>query len=872
MNRDMKSWTRTREGRGRAPGNETRRPKRDNRAAATILAMSLRSAAALFDGPGEMRARYRAVDWAATPLGPVERWPEALRTIVRTALESPFPINLWCGPALTLIYNDGYRRVLGVKHPAALARPGAEVWSEIWDELAPMFAGIAAGGSPAYAEDAMFVMDRAADEASKRAWFTYSISAVRDDTGAVVAFFNVATETTPRVEAGQRLTATLASISDAFFTLDRAWCFTYVNDRAEQVLFRSRDELLGRNIWVEFGPAVGSTFERMYRQALDTGEAVTFEEFYAPLQTWFEVRAYPGPDGLGVYFQDVTARHLADAALAESERRFRTVQDASPDASLLLRAVRDPEGAIVDFTIVYANAAVQRTLLGHAAENEAEPLIGRTLREAFPDSVEAGRFDVYSRVVETGAPWLQDVEYVRGTVRHGLRVTAIRVDDGVHLSAADLTERLRADAERTRLLAAAEAAARRADRLRGLAVALADAVTEEEVGARVMRDGIRASGAYAGAIAVPTADGAAAEVLASSGYEADVNVEVGHRWPLDAASPLTDAIRTGTPVFIESPAAWTARYPVEGSGPARAHRTAAWVALPLVTEGNVRGAILWAFDAPRVFDAVEREVLTALAAQCAQALERARLYTAAAEARRSAEVANKAKSEFLATMSHELRTPLNAISGYVQLMEMGLHGPITPDQRVALARVQRSQRHLLGLINAVLNFAKLEAGRVEYQMTHIVLADVVADVVPLLEPQMATKRLGVEIAVPPTLVVHVDGDKLAQVLLNLLSNAAKFTPDRGQVAITAHADGGEAVCLQVRDTGIGIARDRLASVFEPFVQIATGATAYTRTAEGTGLGLAISRELARGMGGDLWVESVVGEGSTFTVRMQGGGG
>ncbi|HEY0779312.1 MAG TPA: ATP-binding protein [Gemmatirosa sp.] len=841
--------------------------------------MSLLTADILFDGPGEMRARCRDVDWAATPLGPVAQWPAALRTVVRTALESPFPTSVWCGAALTLVYNDAYRSVLGVKHPRALGRPGAEVWAEVWDELGPDFAAVAAGGPPVQADDAPFVIERAEGEPGQPAWFTYGLTAVRDDTGAAVAVLNVAVETTARVEASRRLAATLGSISDAFFTLDRAWCFTYVNDRAEQVLFRRREELLGRNVWEEFAPAVGSAFEVMYRRAIATDEAVTFEAFYPPLQTWFEVRAYPGPEGLAVYFQDVTRRHDADAALAESERRFRTVQDASPDASLLLRAVQDASGAVVDFTIVYANAAVQRILLGRDAD-APEPLVGRTVCDVFPESVAAGRLDVYRRVAETGEPWLQDVQYTRGAVEHGLRVTAIRVDDGVHVSAADLTERLRAEAERARLLAAAEAAAERAERLRALAVALADAVTEREVGERVMHEGVAAFGAYAGVVGVPMPGGTSVEITHSLGYPPGNKMALGERWPLTHLSPLTEAIRTGAPVFLSSRDAWRARYAAEhASGravdgltpdvglPPAGSRSAAWAVLPLITEGRVQGAVLWAFTEPRAFDPAEREVLAALAAQCAQALERARLYAAEAAARRIAEEANRAKSDFLATMSHELRTPLNAIQGYVQLLEMELHGPVTPAQRTALARVQQSQRHLLGLIDAVLNFAKLEAGRVEYQITDVSVADAVADVTPLIEPQLAARHLACEIAVPAALAARADRDKLAQILLNLLSNAAKFTPEDGRVAIVAAADGPGAVRLDVRDTGIGIPPERLASVFEPFVQIAAGASPYTRTSQGTGLGLAISRELARGMGGDLSAESTPGMGSTFTLRL-----
>ncbi len=856
-----------------APGNEARRPP----SRYDSPTMSLLSADTIFDGPDEMRALCRAVDWAATPLGPVAGWPDALRTVVRTALESPFPMCLWCGPALTLVYNDGYRRVLGSKHPAALGRPGAAVWPEIWDAIGPTFAAIADGGAAAYADDAPFAVVRGADATgaaatSEPAWFTYSISAVRDDVdGSIVAFLNVVTETTERVRTERQLAATLGSISDAFFALDRAWRFTYVNDRAEQVLFRGREELLGRNVWEEFAPAVGSTFDVMYHRAVETGEVVTFEEYYAPLETWFEVRAYPGPDGLAVYFQDVSARRAADDALAESERRFRTVQDASPDLSLLLRAVRDADGAVRDFAITYANAATYRLLFGVDMPTAAQSLVGRLYGEVFPGSGPEGRLDAYRRVVATGEPWTEDVRYVVGATAHGLRVIAVRVDDGVHVSAADLTERVLAAAERERLLAAAQEAAHRADRLRTLAVALSDAATEAEVGGRVMHDGVAAFGAYAGVIGVRSPDGAEVEVTHSIGYEPGGKMAAGVHWPLAQPSPLAESIRTGQPVFVESPDAWRARYAAAGGTPPNSP-SRAWAVLPLVTEQRMHGALLWAFAEPRAFEPAEREVFVALAAQCAQALERARLYSAEAAARRSAEEANRAKSDFLATMSHELRTPLNAIAGYVQLLEMELHGPVTPAQRDALARVQKSQRHLLGLINAVLNFAKLEAGRVEYQIAAVPLADAVHDVVPLLEPQMAAKRLAFEVAVPAGLVARADREKLGQVLLNLLSNAAKFTSDGGRVAVTAAPDapgpdGRGTVRLDVRDTGVGIAPERLASVFEPFVQIAAGASTYTRTNEGTGLGLAISRELARGMGGDLAAESAPGVGSTFTLRL-----
>jgi signal transduction histidine kinase len=256
--------------------------------------------------------------------------------------------------------------------------------------------------------------------------------------------------------------------------------------------------------------------------------------------------------------------------------------------------------------------------------------------------------------------------------------------------------------------------------------------------------------------------------------------------------------------------------------------------------------------------------------------ERAR--TDAEHARAAAVQADLAKSQFLANMSHELRTPLNAIQGYVQLIDLGIHGPITGAQRETLARIDRAQRHLLGLVNDVLNFTRMGAGRVEYDVQEVDVADVIADVLPLVEPQLAQKHIDVEVRlstsraadVEPPARVLADYEKLGQIFLNLLSNAIKFTPSGGRVVVsfTTRADGSapsDVAYFQVADTGIGIPRDRLDAIFEPFVQVRTD---YARGTGGTGLGLSISRDLARGMGGDLRVRSVEGKGSTFTVALR----
>jgi PAS domain S-box-containing protein len=233
-----------------------------------------------------------------------------------------------------------------------------------------------------------------------------------------------------------------------------------------------------------------------------------------------------------------------------------------------------------------------------------------------------------------------------------------------------------------------------------------------------------------------------------------------------------------------------------------------------------------------------------------------------------AEEANRAKSAFLATMSHELRTPLNAIGGYVQLIEMGVHGPVTDAQTEALARIARSQRHLLRLINDVLNLSRIEAGRVEYHLETVALDEVVKAVMPMVEPQLTARHVRYEVQVPSELAAYADREKVQQIVLNLLSNASKFTPPEGRVIVDGFLDRGrdDRVYLRVRDTGIGIPGDRLDQVFEPFVQVDAS---RSRRAEGTGLGLAISRDLARGMGGDLRARSEEGEGSSFTLSLPG---
>lgn len=230
----------------------------------------------------------------------------------------------------------------------------------------------------------------------------------------------------------------------------------------------------------------------------------------------------------------------------------------------------------------------------------------------------------------------------------------------------------------------------------------------------------------------------------------------------------------------------------------------------------------------------------------------------------AADAANRSKAEFLAVMSHELRTPLNSIGGYVDLLEMELRGPLTDAQKSDLARIKRSQQHLLGIINDILNFTRLEATEVKFDIIDVRLRALITDLDSVVSSLARAKSLDYNCDSPAgNVYVRTDPDKLRQIMINLISNAVKFTPDGGRIGVSWTVNE-RSVSIHVEDNGPGIPRDKHEAVFEPFVQLDRG---LTRTTEGTGLGLAISRGLARAMGGDILLKSDVGIGSVFTVTI-----
>jgi len=281
--------------------------------------------------------------------------------------------------------------------------------------------------------------------------------------------------------------------------------------------------------------------------------------------------------------------------------------------------------------------------------------------------------------------------------------------------------------------------------------------------------------------------------------------------------------------------------------------------------GLVLGTFAMYYDEPRAPTDDEQSYIETATLLASSIIVRARAEAALREARAEADHANKVKSDFLAMMSHELRTPLNAIGGYARLMLDGIPTPVSSEHRGFLQRLLKAQQHLLGLIDAVLTHAKLEAGRMPYRMTNLIVGELLEAVESLIRPQLTAKELEYDCSgCDSTLLLRGDRQKTVQILLNILSNAVKFTPPNGRIAVrTSRPSPGRAV-IAIRDTGIGMTAAEMAAVFEPFVQFDNS---LTRQEKGTGLGMLISRELARGMDGELAVESEPGIGTEFLLTL-----
>ncbi|HEX2778761.1 MAG TPA: PAS domain-containing protein [Gemmatimonadaceae bacterium] len=790
---------------------------------------------ATFAGPGEMRARCRDLDWSATPLGAVEGWPQSLRTAASLVLGSGFASALYVGREAILIYNDAWAALIGTSHPRALGRSSFESFAERRGELEPRLRRVWEG-------ETLFLTDvrLAAVNNGDDRWFTISYAPLRDEQGAVIAAHSITVETTEarRVEGALREGETRLRLAIDVAELG-TWSWDLVTGAGE--LDARGAQLIG----LQAGPLADVATAQMSvihpedvertRRAAEAGVASG-----APFDLDYRVIH---PDG-SVHYISSRARVVTDddgrpVRLVGTNRDATAERIAAAERERLLAAT-EAALAAADFERRQLETVLEHLPIGVTlAEAPSGKLLvsNRAVRQIWGLDTPAAAVAHYSRLYVGYRPGT-DHRYeshewpLARALMHGEEVR----DELVEIERPDGTRRI----------ASITAAPVRdaAGKILAAIVMTLDVTDRERARAEAEASGTRAQAlldSIGDAFYLLDRDwrfvhvNAAAEPLLRRTREQLVGRTVWEEFPEAVGSPFDDAFRealaTNRVTFVE------AFFP------------------PLDSWFDVR-VYPWEGGLMVYF----RNVNDRKAAEA----EREQLLTDAQSARAEAEAANRAKSEFLAVMSHELRTPLNAIGGYAELLEMGIRGAVTAQQRADLHRIQMSQRHLLGLINEVLNYAKLETGSVHYAMAEVVVRDALGEAEGLVMPQARARGLTLAVApCPETTKAHADAEKLRQVLLNLLSNAVKFTDAGGRVDVECEEER-EVVRIRVRDSGIGIHAEKLDAIFEPFVQVRSD---LTRTAEGVGLGLAISKDLARGMGGDLTVESELGRGSTFTLTL-----
>ncbi|MDQ6636100.1 MAG: PAS domain-containing protein [Gemmatimonadota bacterium] len=643
------------------------------------------------------------------------------------------------------------------------------------------------------------------------------------------------------------LTEALDSLPDAVTVLDYDFRVRYLNATAARTLRDggiAPESIVGKVLWDAVPAALGSEWETSLRRAAAERVTVTFERYAPTMGRWTETRIVPSAAVITAYTRDMTERHDAERRAEESRALLDAILNNTTDAIF----VKDLEGRYLAINRAGA-ASLNRTpeeVVGHTNFDFLAPEMAETLRQ--------GELEV----LRTGATvQREDHVHADSASRYylsarGLWRDAEGVIAGIVGIATDITERRRREKANSLL----------ADAGRVLAESLDFRITLNAV-ARLVTPAL----ADWCTVVIQNADGEL-ETLAVAHADPEKVTwarEVGDRYPIDASSPtgVPNVVRTGVSevyTHITDAMVVGAAKDEEHLDMLRHLGMRSVMIVPIQAHGRTLGALtLIGAESGRHFTDADLPIAEELARRSALAIENAELFQAAA-------AANRAKSEFLASMSHELRTPLNAILGYTSLLADGITGPISPAQQEQLLRIRASATHLLGLIDEVLSFSRLEAGREQLSMHDVDARSVLDEAAALVRPMAAAKQLPLEID-PPSATgepLHLESDilKLRQILVNLLTNAVKFT-DHGSVRLSAQADGDDVVFV-VTDTGIGIPASHLEHVFDAFWQVEQAAS---RRVGGTGLGLSVTRRLARLLGGDVSVSSAPGQGSVFTVRL-----
>ena len=786
-----------------------------------------------------MAERLLAFDWSQTSLGPIATWPASLRAAVGICMNSRFPMFVWWGPELVNIYNDAYIPVLGQRHPVALGQGAREIWSDIWPVIGDDVRGVLERGEPVYKERARLVMER--NGFTEETYFTYSHSPIPDDEGGIGGLFQVCRdetsavlaeqardrETEKRREADERAVTILESITDAFFSVDHHWRFTYVNRRAESILERKPGDLLGCDLWDVYPGLRGSEFEQAYRRTMDDRVVSSAMAFYPDHARWYEVQVYPSSDGIAIYFRDVTERQRAEqerlglsAELARRSRVFDTTLSSISDFAYTF----DREGRFV-----YINKALL-DLWGLPLEQA----VGKNFYDlGYPDDLAARLERQIRHVLETGERISDETPYTSPTGARGYyeyRFSPVFAADGTIEAVAgttrDITDRKLLELDRERLVGSLEAekanlaaviehAPAFMCTLRGPShvFELVNPRYQELVGGR--------------------------ELVGKTVREALPEVE-GQGF----VELLDEVYRTGTSyVGNEVPV----RLHTRDGGVQERFLSFVYQALR-EADGSISGIFVHGVDV------TEQRRLQK---------EREQMLVHERFARAEAERVGRMKDEFLATLGHELRTPLNAMLGWAQILG---RENVEPDvAKRGLDAIERNARAQAQLIEDLLDMSRIVSGKVRLDVQSIDLFGVVDAALDVVRPTAEAKGVRLQRTVDPRAgTVFGDPNRLQQVLWNLLTNAIKFTPKGGRVQVVLQRIDSH-VEIRVIDTGDGIDPRFLPHVFDRFSQ---ADPSITRHFGGLGLGLSIVKSLVEMHGGTIRAQSEgVGRGATFVIAL-----
>ncbi|HEY7511231.1 MAG TPA: ATP-binding protein [Vicinamibacteria bacterium] len=838
----------------------------------------------------ETAALLDATDWAQTPLGPVEQWPQSLKLAVGICLNSRFPMFVWWGEQLVNIYNDAYVPILGQRHPRAFGRPARESWEEIWPVVGPQAEAVMTRGEATWNERVLLVMER--HGYTEETYFTWSYSPIVDERGRIGGLFCACKEETATVqaererdlllkqlEAERARLATAFAQSPAFLAVLNGpdHVFEFVNERYLNLVGR-RDvvgkparealpelegqgffELLDR-VYTTGEPYVGTDTRVLIRRTPEEGLEETYLDFvYQPMR-----RPDGGTAGILAHGVDVTEKKRGETALRQSEARFRELADAMPQ--IVFTAT--PEGEVDYFNqrwSEYTGLPVGAVDFESWRDVHTEEGLRRVM-EAWPQAL------------RTGQPY--EIEYLLrrydGMFRWHLgRALPIRDEQGrivrwfgtnTDIHALKNFERsLERSESRFRLLSDALAAEKRV--LERIAVG-APVSEVLEVIARATEaqstDGMLCS------ILVLDDSGerllhGAAPSLPAAYNEAIHGVAIG-----PSVGSCGTAAFQRRPVYVTD----VARDPLwEGFHDlAATHGLGACCSTPVMaSDGTVLGTVAMYYTRPHEPSARDRELTRSATHLAGIVLEKDRMdrrlrHSLEAEqaARAEVERASRMKDEFLATLSHELRTPLNAVLGWTRILS--LKPDVPPDLLQGIGVIERNARAQATIIQDLLDMSAIVSGKVRLSVERLDLATVVQAAVDTAAPAAQARQIAIELVLdaPGEVAVNGDASRLQQVFWNLLSNAVKFTPRDGRIQVRLARSGAEAE-VRVTDTGAGIPPEFLPHVFDRFRQ-ADAST--TRRFGGLGLGLSIVKQLVELHGGAVTAESEgVGRGAAFVVTL-----